>query len=148
MQKFKIFAGPKKPELLAAYNLEDLVYYGWFGLVAKPMLRDPALLLSPLVHNYGIAIIMLTVLVRSAHVSAQPPAGLNAAEDAGAAAGDQAHPEKYKDNVEARTKAQQELFSKHNYNPLAGCLPVFVQLPIFVGLYRSLWSTSSCVRRR
>ena len=46
--------------------------------------------------------------------------------------------EKYKNNVEARTKAQQELFKKHNYNPLAGCLPVFLQLPIFMGLYRSL----------
>ena len=40
--------------------------------------------------------------------------------------------------MEARTKAQQELFRKHNYNPLAGCLPVFLQLPIFLGLYRSL----------
>ncbi len=46
--------------------------------------------------------------------------------------------EKYKGNIEARTKAQQELFRKHNYNPLAGCLPVFLQLPIFLGLYRSL----------
>ena len=46
--------------------------------------------------------------------------------------------EKFKNNVEARTKAQQELFKKHNYNPLAGCLPVFLQLPIFMGLYRSL----------
>ena len=46
--------------------------------------------------------------------------------------------EKYKKDVEARTKAQQELFRKHNYNPLGGCLVVFIQLPIFVGLYRSL----------
>ena len=46
--------------------------------------------------------------------------------------------EKYKSNLEARTKAQQELFRKHNYNPLGGCLPVFMQLPIFIGLYRSL----------
>jgi YidC/Oxa1 family membrane protein insertase len=46
--------------------------------------------------------------------------------------------EKYKKDMEARTKAQQELFRKHNYNPLSGCLVVFIQLPIFMGLYRSL----------
>ncbi len=40
--------------------------------------------------------------------------------------------------MEGRTKAQQELFRKHNYNPLGGCLVLFIQLPIFVGLYRSL----------
>ena len=46
--------------------------------------------------------------------------------------------EKYKNNAEARTKAQQELFRKHNYNPLSGCLPIFIQLPVFIGLYQSL----------
>ena len=46
--------------------------------------------------------------------------------------------EKYKDNMEGRTKAQQELFKKHNYHPLSGCGLIFLQLPIFIGLYRSL----------
>jgi YidC/Oxa1 family membrane protein insertase len=46
--------------------------------------------------------------------------------------------EKYKKNPEQRMKAQQELFRKHNYNPFSGCLPIFIQLPIFVGLYNSL----------
>jgi YidC/Oxa1 family membrane protein insertase len=46
--------------------------------------------------------------------------------------------EKYKNNPQERQRAQMELFRKHNYNPLAGCLPTFLQLPIFVGLYRSL----------
>jgi len=46
--------------------------------------------------------------------------------------------EKYKKDLEARTKAQQELFRKHNYNPLGGCLVMFIQLPIFVALYRGL----------
>ena len=46
--------------------------------------------------------------------------------------------EKHKGNSEARAKAQQELFKKHNYNPAAGCLPIFIQMPVFIGLYRSL----------
>ena len=45
--------------------------------------------------------------------------------------------EKYK-KPEDRMRAQQELFRKHNYKPLGGCVMVFLQLPIFVGLYRSL----------
>ncbi|MEX1225020.1 MAG: YidC/Oxa1 family membrane protein insertase, partial [Pirellulales bacterium] len=46
--------------------------------------------------------------------------------------------EKYKKDYEKRGKAIQELQRKHNYNPLAGCLPMFIQLPIFIGLYRAL----------
>jgi YidC/Oxa1 family membrane protein insertase len=46
--------------------------------------------------------------------------------------------EKYKKDVEGRTRAQQELFRKHNYNPMSGCLVAFIQLPIFIGLYRAL----------
>jgi YidC/Oxa1 family membrane protein insertase len=46
--------------------------------------------------------------------------------------------EKYKNDTEKKTKAQQDLFRQHNYNPLSGCMPALVQLPIFIGLYRSL----------
>ena len=45
---------------------------------------------------------------------------------------------KYKKDPEAARKAQQELWSKHNYNPLGGCLPLVIQMPIFLGLYRAL----------
>jgi YidC/Oxa1 family membrane protein insertase len=46
--------------------------------------------------------------------------------------------EKHKSNAEALRKAQQELFQKHNYNPLSGCLPLFIQMPVFIGLWRTL----------
>jgi YidC/Oxa1 family membrane protein insertase len=46
--------------------------------------------------------------------------------------------EKYKNEPEKRTKATQELWRKHDYNPAGGCLLVFIQIPIFMGLYRSL----------
>ena len=65
-------SGPKMPRLLArygqqqdmaVYNLKDLVYYGWFGWVAKPMLGILHAFYR-VIHNYGIAIILLTILVR------------------------------------------------------------------------------------
>jgi YidC/Oxa1 family membrane protein insertase len=90
------------------------------------------------VGNYGLAIILLTVLVRGCMFP------LSLKQVAGAQKMQQLQPEikkiqeKHKNNAEARTKAQQELFRKHDYNPLSGCLPIFIQMPVFIGLYRSL----------
>ena len=88
VESYQIFAGPKKPSLLAHYGLGKLVYYGWFGWVAEPMLIVLHLF-HRIIPNYGISIIMLTVLVRD-DVPHQPAAGAERAEDAGAAARDQA----------------------------------------------------------
>lgn len=139
--QFKFFAGPKKPAILEnkEYKLGDLVYFGWpiFSVVAVPL---TAILhwFYAVVGNYGLAIILLTIFVRGIMFP------LSLKQAAGAQKMQLLQPEikklqeKYKNNVEARTKAQQELFRKHNYNPLSGCLPIFIQMPVFMGLYRSL----------
>jgi YidC/Oxa1 family membrane protein insertase len=141
---FKVFAGPKKPALLAQYptpdpsvTLRDLVYYGWFGFVAKPML---AILhtFHALVGNYGLAIIMLTVAVRSCMFPLSRKQALSAQKMQELQPEIKRLNEKYKNEAEKKMRAQQELFRQHNYHPLGGCLLAFVQLPIFVGLYRSL----------
>ncbi|HEY2840311.1 MAG TPA: YidC/Oxa1 family insertase periplasmic-domain containing protein [Pirellulales bacterium] len=137
LQPFDIFAGPKRPVLLRQYGLANLLHYGWFGWVAEPMLVVLHLFYS-IIPNYGIAIILLTVLVRSAMFPLSRRQAANAAKMQELQPEIKRLQEKYKGNMEARTKAQQELFRKHNYSPLAGCLPVFLQLPIFIGLYRSL----------
>jgi YidC/Oxa1 family membrane protein insertase len=49
--------------------------------------------------------------------------------------------QKHAGNKEELGRAQMELFRKHNYNPLSGCLPLFLQLPIFIGLYTALSSS-------
>ncbi len=142
--RFEIFAGPKRPDLLAHYEapgttvtLGDLVYYGWFGIVAKPMLK----ILHAfhfVVGNYGVAIIMLTVLVRGCMFP------LSRKQALGAQKMQELQPElkrineKFKSEPDKKTRSTQELFRQHNYNPVGGCLLAFVQLPIFVGLYRSL----------
>ena len=121
------------------YGLGELIYFGWpiYAMVAVPLTHHPALLLRG---------------------GRQLRAGDHPADDAGARLHVPVEPqagrrrqkmqmlqpeikklqEKHKGNTEARTKAQQELFRKHNYNPLAGCLPIFIQMPVFIGLYRSL----------
>jgi len=62
---YKIFAGPKKPDLLARYGLGELLYYGWFWWVAVPLLGLLHTFYA-VIGNYGIAIILLTIVVRSA----------------------------------------------------------------------------------
>jgi YidC/Oxa1 family membrane protein insertase len=137
VESYQLFAGPKKPSLLAHYGLGKLVYYGWFGWVAEPMLIVLHIF-HRIIPNYGIAIIMLTVLVRSMMFPISRRQAINAQKMQELQPEIKRIQEKYKGNMEARSKAQQELFRKHNYNPLSGCLPLFLQLPIFLGLYRSL----------
>ena len=114
------------------------IYYGWFGWVAKPMLDALARFFYGVVGNYGMAIIMLTVLVRGCMFPLSRKQAQNAAKMQELQPEMKKLNEKYKNDLEKRAKAQQELFRKHNYNPLGGCLPMFIQLPIFIGLYRSL----------
>ena len=140
--RYEIFAGPKKPELLARDGLktatmDDLVYYGWFGWVARPMI---AVLhaLHAVIGNYGIAILLLTVLVRGAMFPVSRKQALSSQKMQVLQPEMKAIAEKYKNEPEKRTKATQELWRKHDYNPMGGCLLVFIQIPIFMGLYRSL----------
>ena len=135
---FVLFAGPKRPRLLDQYSQGRSLYYGWFGWVAEPMLQ--------VLHIFYYRVPQLRAGHHHAdgagaavHVPLEPQAGPERPEDAGAAAGDQEAPGEIQEQTWRRgRKAQQELFRKHNYNPLGGCLVLFIQLPIFVGLYRSL----------
>jgi YidC/Oxa1 family membrane protein insertase len=140
--RYEIFAGPKKPDLLGQFGvagaaMDDLVYYGWFGWVARPLI---ALLhgLHAVIGNYGIAIILLTVMVRGAMFPLSRRQAVSSQKMQALQPEMKALAEKYKNEPEKRTRATQELWRKHGVNPVSGCLPVFIQIPIFMGLYRSL----------
>ncbi len=139
---YRIFAGPKRPELLKQYGapdsgMDDLVYYGWFGWVARPMIAILHALHS-VIGNYGIAILLLTVLVRGAMFPVSRKQALSSQKMQELQPEMKAINEKYADDQVKKTQATQELWKKHNYNPMGGCVLVFIQVPIFMGLYRSL----------
>ena len=94
--------------------------------------------LYSIVGNYGIAIILLTVMVRASMYPLSRKQALNMIKMQELQPELKKLQEKYKKDLEKRTKAQQDLFRKHNYNPMGGCLVMFLQLPIFLGLYRAL----------
>ena len=136
-EKFVIYAGPKKTEVLEEYGLEECIVYGWFGTVAKP-LGQILHFFHTIIGSWGLSIIMLTVLVRGLLYPFGRKMAMNAQKM------QELKPEmdkiatKYKDDLEKKAQAQRELFAKHNYNPFAGCLVMFFQFPIFIGLYRTL----------
>ncbi len=135
-QQVRLFAGPKRPELLEPYGLGDCIYYGWFATFAKAL----GWLLHGLsgIGNYAIAIILLTVIVRGLMFPLSRKAAINAQKMQELAPELKKISDKYKDDMEAKMKAQRELQQRVGFNPLAGCLPMFLQLPIFIGLYRTL----------
>jgi YidC/Oxa1 family membrane protein insertase len=142
--EYQLFVGPKQPPLLASYGtddttLGDLVYYGWpiWSVVAK-FLTNVLHFFYGVVGNYGIAIIMLTVVVRLCMFPLSRKQALSAQKMQELQPEMKKINEKHKGNNEARARAMQELWRKHNYNPMGGCLLAFVQLPIFIGLYRAL----------
>ena len=142
---YVLFAGPKRPKLLAEYftagdryySLGSFCYYGWFDWVVRAMLSLLHFFYG-IIGNYGLAIICLTIVVRGCMVP------VSRKQTQSMVKMQELKPEmdrlakKYKDDRQKQAQAQQELFRKHGVNPLGGCLPIFLQLPIFIGLYRAL----------
>jgi YidC/Oxa1 family membrane protein insertase len=144
---YTVFAGPKQPDLLAQYPLDatpgnslgELIYYGWpmWAMVARLMTHVLHFFYS-IVGNYGIAIIMLTVLVRGCMFPLSRKQALGAQKMQLLKPEMDRINEKYKGKNEEKARAMQELYRKHGFNPMSGCMLAVVQLPIFMGLYRSL----------
>lgn len=134
---YVIFAGPKDDRILPHYKLQPLIEYGWWGYVVG-LLKGLLNILYAVVRNYGVSIILLTVIVRVCML----PFSLRQAKSAAAMqamAPEMAKiKEKYANDMEKQATAQRELMAKHGVNPMGGCLLMFFQLPVFMGLYRCL----------
>lgn len=141
---YQVFLGPKDPEILQPYGLSQIIEYGWqYAAVPAKWLAGLLHWLYSLTGNYGVAIILLTVLVRTCMLpfSVRQAKAAKQMQEISAKLKPEitALKEKYKDDPLKQHQATSELMKKHGMpNPLAGCLLVFFQLPIFVGLYRCL----------
>jgi YidC/Oxa1 family membrane protein insertase len=135
--EYVVFLGPKSTKLLAEYGLSQTVSYGWFWFVAQPLLW----VLQTFNHigvSYAAAIILLTICVRLLIFPMSRKMIISAMKMAELQPQIQAINEKYKNDMQARSKAINALFKEHNYSPMAGCLPLLIQFPIFIGLYKAL----------
>jgi len=138
---YLVFFGPKDYRVLAQqpYGLEKFIEYGW-SIFAYPAKGLQWLLnvLHSVTKNYGISIILLTVIVRSCMIPISLKQARTAAKMQELAPEVQKIKDRYPDDPMKQHTAVQELYKKHNFNMFGGCLPVFLQLPVFIGLYRCL----------
>lgn len=135
---YTLYAGPKRDELLEPIGAAEIIDYGWFGWISRGMIKLLTFLHDVVRAPYWLAIIVMTIIVRACLFP------LSRKQAAGAKKMKELQPQiaelkkKYSDDKEKFARAQMELMSKNNYNPLAGCLPVLFQMPIFFGLYSAL----------
>jgi len=137
-----VFAGPKDLDVLkeAGHDLDQLVDLGWFDFLARPALWLLKLLYS-FTGNYGIAIILVTVLQKIAFhpLTVKSLKSMKAMQEIQPKV--QALQERYKNNPKKKQEETMSLYKKHGVNPMGGCLPMLVQIPIFIALYNALSSS-------
>ena len=136
---FLLYFGPKELDRLKklGFYLDKAVDFGFFDIIAKPLLYALKWFYK-FVHNYGIAIILLTVVIKilfwplthTSYKSMQEMQKL------------QPHinrlREKYKDDKEKLNKELMNIYKTYKVNPLGGCLPMILQIPVFFALYKAL----------
>ncbi|MCM2358409.1 MAG: membrane protein insertase YidC [Geobacteraceae bacterium] len=139
---YKLYFGPKDLDILKGQGsqLERVIDLGWFAVVAKPLLYSLKFFYR-YVHNYGIAIIIVTVIIKILFYPLTYKSYKSMKEMAKLQPKMTALREKYKNDRDAMNKAVMELYQTHKVNPLGGCLPMLVQMPIFIALYRALMSS-------
>ena len=141
------YLGPKNYDALAHADnaagfptgFNQVIDLGWFGFIGKPLLW---LLLKfhELFGNWGISIVLLTILVKAATIYWTTKSMRSMKAMAVLAPQMKSLQEKYKDDKQRLQIETMALYKQHGANPLSGCLPMLLQMPIWLALYRMLSS--------
>lgn len=137
--KFKIYMGPKKAEELKKEYplLANSLYFGVFDFVAKPLLYLLKFFYQ-FTHNYGWAIVIITFIIRILfyplnHISYRSMKKIQELQPVF-----QKLKEKYKDDPQTLQKELMNLYRTYKINPFSGCLPILIQIPVFIAFYKVL----------
>ncbi len=142
-QSTRLYAGAKESQILDKYQDSGITYFGkaiswgWFEIFEKPilwLLRT----LNGLVGNFGVAIILLTVIIRGlmfpiAQKGFASMAGMKAVQPKM-----KEIQERFKDDKQRQQQEIMKLYKDEKVNPLSGCLPMLIQIPVFFALYKVL----------
>ncbi|SDV48416.1 membrane protein insertase YidC [Chitinasiproducens palmae] len=144
--KARLFAGPEEERMLegVAPGLELVKDYGWVTIIAKPLFWLLEKIHSYL-GNWGWSIVVLTLLIKAVFFPLSAASYKSMARMKELTPRLQALRERYKDEPTKLNPAMMELYKTHKVNPLGGCLPVVVQIPVFISLY---WVLLSSVEMR
>jgi YidC/Oxa1 family membrane protein insertase len=139
IQTVQVYVGPKDQELLKAAepSLDRLIDLGFFSPLARPMVQLLRLI-NDVTHNYGITIILVTVLIKIVFwpLTQKSYKSMQAMQ--------KLQPRMkelqviYKDDRQALNRAMMQLYRDHKVNPMGGCLPMVIQVPFFFAFYNAL----------
>ena len=137
--KQNVFIGPKQKETLMAADarLKDVLDYGFFSWIAHPIM-DFVKFLYRYVGNWGVAIILMTLFVRLLLLPFNIMSYKSMKKLQNLQPKIKELKEKYKDDKESLNKATMQLMKEDGANPLGGCLPMLLQIPVFFALFKVL----------
>jgi YidC/Oxa1 family membrane protein insertase len=143
---FRLYIGPKNLDVLRAEKppLDSLVDFGFWGFIGKPLFLGLCFIYEHWVHNYGWAVVILTVFINFAMFPLKLKSIRSAQEMQRIMPLQKSIQDKYKnlkfnDPKKARMNEEMmKLYKEHGVNPLGGCLPMLLQLPFLWGFYRML----------
>ncbi len=132
----QLYVGPKNQKRLAelAPHLDLVVDYGWLWWIAQPLFWLLTFIQS-IVVNWGVAIIILTLLVKLAFFQLSAAGYKSMARMRKVQPKIMAIREEYANDKGKQSQAMMELYQKEKINPLGGCFPILVQMPVFIALY-------------
>jgi YidC/Oxa1 family membrane protein insertase len=135
----QLFVGPKLQAQLSAIgrNLERTVDFGNLTILAQPLFTGLAYV-HKLIGNWGWSIIIVTALIKLLFYPLSQASGRSMAKMRTVSPRMKQIQETFKDDREKLGRAMMELYKKEKINPLAGCLPMVVQIPVFISFYRVL----------
>jgi YidC/Oxa1 family membrane protein insertase len=139
INNFILYAGPKEYDMLKTLNvgLEHIVDFGFFSILAVPLFWVLKLFYQ-LIGNYGWAIILLTIVTRIPFIPLinKSQKSMKKMQDIQPKMAEVR--EKYKKDPQRMQKEMMELYKTHKVNPVGGCLPMLLQIPVFFALYKIL----------
>lgn len=137
--RYTLFIGPKELDTLKSMNrgLEHSIDFGWFGLVSMPLLYAMHFF-HRLTGSWGLDIILLTILIKLLLAPLTHKSFVSMRRMQKLQPQMERIKEKFKDDKEKLNKEIMELYRRNKVNPLGGCLPMLLQLPVFIGLYNAL----------
>ncbi|TMJ31852.1 MAG: membrane protein insertase YidC [Alphaproteobacteria bacterium] len=143
----RLFAGAKEVTTIDAYaqqlklnNFDKLIDWGYLYFITKPMFKLIDYFYR-LVGNFGVAILIVTVLVKLLFFPLANKAYASMAKMKALQPQMQGVRERYPDDKVKQQQEMMELYKKEKINPLAGCLPIVIQIPVFFSLYKVLFIT-------
>ncbi len=141
VDSYTLFIGPKKIEILneMGRSLDESIDFGFFGRFAIPQVFLQILhFLHGFTGSYGLDIILLTVFIKLLLAPLTHKSFVSMKQMQKLAPQMERIKEKFKDDREKLNKEIMEMYRRNGVNPLGGCLPMLVQLPVFIGLYSAL----------